>query len=60
MIWKKSSFCADRQCVEVALVGADMIAVRDGKNIEQPHLVFNGKDWHAFLDAVTAGEYNAR
>jgi hypothetical protein len=60
MIWKKSSFCADRQCVEVASIGADTIAVRDGKNIEQPHLVFNSEDWHAFLDAIAAGDYNAR
>ena len=59
MIWTRSSFCADRQCVEVARVGADAVALRDGKNIDQPHLAFNSKDWHSFLDAIAAGEYDS-
>ena len=59
MIWTKSSFCADRACVEVARIDADLIALRDGKKMDQPHLTFTGQDWRTFLDAIAAGEYNA-
>lgn len=57
MIWTKSSFCADRQCVEVARVDADTVALRDGKNLDQPYFTFNSKDWRSFLDAVAAGDF---
>lgn len=57
MIWTRSSFCADRQCVEVARIDVDTVALRDGKNIDQPHLTFNGKDWRSFLDAIADGDF---
>lgn len=57
MIWTRSSFCADRQCVEVARIDTDTVALRDGKNVDQPYMMFNGKDWRSFLDAVAAGDF---
>jgi hypothetical protein len=54
MKWERSTFCASGSCVEVATIGPD-IAVRDGKDTDQPYLRFSRTDWHAFLDRVTNG-----
>jgi hypothetical protein len=58
--WTKSSFCADSTCIEVAFVDADVVAMRDSKNVDQPSLRFTRGQWNSFLDAVTAGEYRFR
>ncbi|GAA4586602.1 hypothetical protein BJY16_007962 [Actinoplanes octamycinicus] len=52
--WERSTFCAAGSCVEVAAIGSD-IAVRDSKNLDQPHLTFSRTDWNTFLDRVAAG-----
>jgi hypothetical protein len=49
--WQKSSFCADATCVEVGM-GAQQIALRDGKSPAQPHLVFTPDAWQDFLELV--------
>jgi len=54
----KSSFCADRTCVEVAPIDNDVVAIRDSKNLDQAHLVVSAGAWNAFLDALNAGELN--
>jgi hypothetical protein len=54
--WRKSSFCSDSACVEVAF-GADVVAVRDGKNPEQGSLRFTPSEWEAFVRGVKAGEF---
>jgi hypothetical protein len=56
--WKKSSFCSDSVCVEVARVGVDLIAVRDGKCLSQPPLFFGRESWSSFLDGILSGEYD--
>jgi hypothetical protein len=56
--WRKSSFCSDSVCVEVARVRADLIAMRDGKCLSQPPLYFDREAWGSFLDGIVAGEYN--
>jgi len=43
--------------VEVARIDADTVALRDGKNVDQAYLTFNGSDWGSFLDAIAAGEF---
>jgi Domain of unknown function (DUF397) len=58
--WTKSTFCADKACVEVALVSRDIIAVRDGKNVHQPHLRFSREEWTSFLDGVASGDFELR
>jgi hypothetical protein len=60
IVWEKSTFCADKTCVEVAFVDADLVALRDGKNPEQPHLRLTRGEWRSFLDSVTAGEFDFR
>jgi hypothetical protein len=54
----KSSFCADKSCVEVARTDAAVL-VRDGKNRDQPHLRVSREDWNVFLKGVVAGEFDA-
>jgi len=54
--WRKSSFCGDGFCVEVAEVDGD-IAMRDGKRPEQPCLIFTMPEWDAFVTGVRAGEF---
>jgi len=55
--WIKSTFCSDHTCLEAARLEGDIIAVRDSKNVDQPHLSFARRDWDAFLDEVAAGEH---
>lgn len=57
-IFRKSSFCDDMTCVEVAAVPGGDILVRDTKNDEDgPVLRFTAKEWVDFLNGVTAGEF---
>jgi hypothetical protein len=56
--WRRSSFCSDSVCVEVARVSTDIIAMRDGKCLSQPPLYFGREAWSLFLDGIVAGEYN--
>jgi hypothetical protein len=60
MVWEKSSFCADKWCIEVALVDSNTVAVRDGKDVSQPFLQFSREDWASFLDSVDAGTFEPR
>jgi Domain of unknown function (DUF397) len=57
--WTKSTYCADKACVEVALLNADTVGVRDGKDVGQPHLEFPRAEWMSFLDALTDGSLEA-
>ncbi len=53
--WRRSSFCADSACVEVAAVDGG-VAMRDGKNPEAGSIWFSKPDWAAFLERVGAGD----
>lgn len=55
MGWRRSSFCGESTCVEVAPHDGDVL-VRDGKNPAQPHLSFSRADWNAFLDLIESGQ----
>ena len=56
--WRKSSTSSSGGCVEVAMVG-DSIGVRDTKDDGAgPVLVFNRREWTAFLEGVGLGEFN--
>jgi hypothetical protein len=50
--WTKSTFCADKACIEVALVDAETVALRDSKDVSQPYLQFSRTEWLSFLDTV--------
>jgi len=54
--WKKSSFCADGTCVEVAWDG-DEVLMRDSKNLDQPPLRFKQATWVEFTGRITKGEF---
>ena len=56
--WVRSSTCNGGTCVEAAAVdqGAT-IALRDGKN-PQTVMFVAPAEWGAFLDGITAGEFD--
>jgi len=57
--WRKSSFSASGDCVEVSFSLADGGArVRDSKNTAGPTLAFTRREWQAFLSGVRAGEFD--
>jgi hypothetical protein len=56
--WRKSSNSGDGGCVEVAYVDG-VIGVRDTKdNGTGPILMFNEREWTAFLSSSRDGEFN--
>ncbi|MFI6076553.1 DUF397 domain-containing protein [Actinoplanes sp. NPDC051343] len=55
-LWRRSSFCANDTCVEVAEDG-DRILMRDAKDISQPSLSFDRAAWEQFVTEVKNGRY---
>ncbi len=58
--WKQASACGPDggNCVEVNLSVAGLIAVRDSKLPRSPVLVVDDDEWHSFLTAARAGQYD--
>jgi hypothetical protein len=56
-VWRKASFCASGECVEVA-VRDGMIVVRDSKNPRGRMLRFTTEEWQAFVRGVKAGGFD--
>ena len=56
-VWAKSSRSGTNgNCVEVAFLSEDRVALRDSKDPEGPVLRFNRGEWLAFVDGVADGE----
>jgi Domain of unknown function (DUF397) len=55
--WRKSSFCSNGNCVEVAALGSQIL-VRDSKARNGPVLAFQPTEWVAFLEGARRGEFN--
>jgi hypothetical protein len=56
--WVKSSLSfANGDCVEVAVLSAGCIGVRDSKHPEGPVLQFTPAEWSAFIGGVMQGEF---
>jgi hypothetical protein len=55
--WRRSTYCANNSCVEVALLD-NQIAVRDSKDQNGPVLRFTPTEWSAFLDGAREGEFD--
>jgi hypothetical protein len=56
--WRKSSFSNGNGCVEAAPMNNGLIAVRDSKNPQAGHQVYNALEWRAFLAGVRNGEFD--
>jgi hypothetical protein len=57
--FRRASFCAGSNCVEVAALPTDEIVVRDSKDTrpDAPQLTFTAAEWDAFVAGVVAGEF---
>ena len=59
--WRKSTRSGQTgDCVEVAFLPDDRIAVRDSKNRTGPALIFTAAEWSAFTGGVRDGEFDSR
>ncbi|GAA2351181.1 DUF397 domain-containing protein [Dactylosporangium salmoneum] len=56
--WRKSSYCANQTCVEVADRAHDGIAVRDAKELDGSVLSFERETWAAFVGGIKAGRFD--
>lgn len=56
--FRKSSFCGNGGCVEVATLPGDEIALRDSKDDTSPVLRFTPDEWDAFLAGVLDGQFS--
>jgi Domain of unknown function (DUF397) len=56
-VWRKSSYCTQGNCVEVAFLGSQ-VAVRDSKDKHGPVLLFTQAEWNAFLSGARDGEFD--
>ena len=57
LVWRKSSYCANSTCVEVALLDSQ-VAVRDSKDQHGPVLLFTRAEWTAFLSGARNGDFD--
>jgi hypothetical protein len=56
-LWRKSSYSAEENCVELAFV-SDVAAVRDSKDPDGPKLAFSPAALGKFLGATKNGRLN--
>ena len=56
--WKRSTFCSESSCVEVALSDGSAIGLRDSKLSHSPVLTFTAEEWTAFVRGVKNGEFD--
>lgn len=55
--FRKSTFSAGGNCVEISISDVGDVRIRDSKLTISPELVFNRDEWTAFLLGVRAGEF---
>lgn len=55
--WRKASFCASGECVEVTQRDG-MILMRDSKEPDGNPLRYTAEEWKTFLRGVKAGEFD--
>jgi Domain of unknown function (DUF397) len=57
--WRRASFCASGECVEVSFRG-DLIRVRGTNDYQTPNrvLTYTRDEWGAFIAGVKAGEFD--
>jgi hypothetical protein len=55
--WRKSSFCASGECVEVAAQNG-MILLRDSQEPRGSMLRYTTEEWRSFVRGIKAGEFD--
>jgi hypothetical protein len=55
--WRRSSKCANCECIEVARISTDRYLIRDSKRPEAEALSFTGAEWAAFVAGIQAGDF---
>jgi hypothetical protein len=58
LIWRKSSYSASGNCVEVATLPNNNLAIRDSKDKVGSILRFSPNEWRAFVAGVKDGEFD--
>jgi predicted secreted Zn-dependent protease len=58
-VWRRSTFCADTTCVEVAVTPTEIL-MRDAKNPARQPLAFDQATWQDFVRGVESGEFDPR
>jgi Domain of unknown function (DUF397) len=56
-VWRRSSFCANGSCVEVAMAEG-RVALRDSKDPSGPVLHFDKEAWEDFLVGSKTGMFD--
>jgi hypothetical protein len=56
-VWRRSSFCASGECVEVARLD-DMIVMRDSKDPSGDTLRYTTEEFRLLVRAIKVGEYD--
>jgi len=56
--FRRSSFCGNGHCVEVAPLPNGTVALRDSKDLTVPQHVYTPAEWIAFVQGVKAGEFD--
>jgi hypothetical protein len=58
-IWRKSSFCNNATCLEIAISSeSEGIFIRDSRNLGGPILHVSHDDWRAFVKGVQNREFD--
>jgi hypothetical protein len=58
-VWRKSSFCEARDCVEVATLSDGRRLVRNSADPAGPVVGFSQSEWSAFVAGVGNGEFSS-
>ncbi|WP_250003975.1 DUF397 domain-containing protein [Actinoplanes sp. M2I2] len=54
--WRRSSYCADKSCVEIAVSG-DEVLLRDSKAPSRPPLRLDAAAWRQFTEDIKADHF---